>query len=622
MHALALRHVALRDGQALGALRPRDVVALLRTQLPAGRRLRAEDARPDTLAPTSVAAYVLRTLERFLQSADARVCAERHVPRQLAQHTDLRAADVAACAAALWELVCAGRTPRGAPVACPHDAYVKLFQLHGTAQPFAGYTALLLDEAQDLSACQAAVLLRARGACAVVVVGDVHQKIYGFRGGSAAAFHARTYPPSARYELTQSFRFGAGVARVASAVLALKAPPPWAPHAPPPRVDGTGADCVQAGAALPIARGAPHTRIYRTNALLAHDALRLAAAGATPLFLQTSQALQPAALAALLRDARTLYTGDAPLPPASALREFAAWKELVEHVEADDAGGDSKLALVVSLAPLLGAPEFPAHVDRLEQGCCAAPDAAAVVLTTVHQAKGLEWDTVVLADDFSPAHDACTPSLAPRVYTLAACDEINHMYVALTRARRRLVLPPGVHAWLVARDGLFRFRFAEKSARTPCPLCAAPRAALVALCEALAPADAAPVPRTRPAPFDAHVTPLGCLACVRARLGLDADLEDFVRWIDGSGASTTTGRLTPAAAARTAKRVRTARAPDAPTTPLAAAPDRAGMYAALLDEQKAAVRRWFDARAGWLAGAHAPEPAARAPGLEPMDTSL
>ena len=36
-------------------------------------------------------------------------------------------------------------------------------------------------------ASQTAILLRARGACAIVVVGDVHQKIYGFRGGSAAA---------------------------------------------------------------------------------------------------------------------------------------------------------------------------------------------------------------------------------------------------------------------------------------------------------------------------------------------------------------------------------------------------------------------------------------------------
>ena len=622
MHAVALRHVQLPDGQALGTLRPRDVVHLLRGQLPEGRRLR-EDTRPDKLAPTSVATYVLRTLDRFLQSADAHLRAEKHVPRQLQQYTDLRPADVAACAAALGDMICAGRTPRGAPVACPHDAYVKLLQLHGTGHAFAEYTALLLDEAQDLSACQTAILLRARGACAIVVVGDVHQKIYGFRGGSAAAFHPRVYPPSAHYQLTQSFRFGPQVASVATAILDIKTPPPWAPRAPRPRLYGTGADCVQVargGAALPV----PHTRIYRTNALLAHDALRLAATSGAALYLQTSQAMQPAALAALLRDARTLYCGDAPLPPHSALREFAAWKELVEHVEADDGGGDSKLALVVSLAPLLGAPDFAAHVARLERCCCASADAASIVLTTVHQAKGLEWDVVVLADDFSPSFDAAPPALRAHVASLALCDEVNHMYVALTRARRHLVVPPGVHAWLIARAGLYRFRFAEKSARAQCPLCGAPRVALVSLCEALAAASDAPAVHTAPPTFDAVQTPLGCLACIRARLGLDAEMEDFVRWIDGSGVSTTTGRLTPAALARTAKKRPAAAALASGAgggAPFATTAERASVYASLLDERKLSVRRWCDARDAWLAERAAP-PAARAEAEEPMDTSL
>ncbi|KAI3626700.1 hypothetical protein CBS14141_000701 [Malassezia furfur] len=521
--------------------------------LPEGRRLR-EDTRPDKLSPTSVATYVLRTLDRFLQSADAHLRAEKHVPRQLQQYTDLRPADVAACAAALWDMICAGRTPRGAPVACPHDAYVKLLQLHGTGHAFAEYTALLLDEAQDLSACQTAILLRARGACAIVVVGDVHQKIYGFRGGSAAAFHPRVYPPSAHYQLTQSFRFGPQVASVATAILDIKTPPRGR-RARRARGCTARARTVCRWRAAARRSPVPHTRIYRTNALLAHDALRLAATSSgAALYLQTSQAMQPAALAALLRDARTLYCGDAPLPPHSALREFAAWKELVEHVEADDGGGDSKLALVVSLAPLLGAPDFAAHVARLERCCCASADAASIVLTTVHQAKGLEWDVVVLADDFSPSYDAAAPALRAHVASLALCDEVNHMYVALTRAA-----PAPRRAARRARvanraRGLYRFRFAEKSARAQCPLCGAPRVALVSLCEALAAASDAPAVHTAPPAFDAVQTPLGCLACIRARLGLDAEMEDFVRWIDGSGVSTTTGRLTPAALARTAKK--------------------------------------------------------------------
>lgn len=598
MHAVALRHVQLPEGQALGTLRPRDVVKLLRGQLPEGRRIK-DDARPEKLAAPSVATYILRTLDRFMQSADPQIRADRHVPKHMAQCTDLRANDVAHAAAALWDMICAGRTD------CPHDAYVKLLHLQGKSH-LGDYTALLLDEAQDLSACQTAILLRARGTSAVVVVGDVHQKIYGFRGGSAAAFHARTYPPTAHFQLTQSFRFGPHVARLASQVLSLKAPPPWAPHTPAPRLHGTGPDAVQLGTSV----HGPHTRVYRTNALLAHDALRLAASGTPRLFLKTSQAMQPAALAALLRDAYTLYHGEIP-PPSSSLREFAAWKELVEHVEADDGGGDSKLALVVSLAPLLRAPAFLEHVAQLEHCCCAAPEDASIVLTTVHQAKGLEWDTVVLADDFSPTHDGCAPALRPRVHLLGACDEVNHMYVALTRARRVLCIPPGVYAWVAALEGMYRFRYAEKSAKAQCPLCRTQRVALVQLCMPYAEsASRAEVPVSTAAhTYDASLFPLGCLACVRARLGLDADLEDFVRWIDGCGVSTTTGRLTPAAVARTTRK----HAPSAARRAVRAAPfstcaDRRDLYAALLEEIKSSVRRWREMRHAWVAETTGPEP--------------
>ncbi|WFD43541.1 DNA helicase [Malassezia psittaci] len=601
MHAVALRQVQLPEKQPLGTLRPRDIVHLLRGQMPEGRRVK-DDAQPEKLAASSVATYILRTLDRFLQSADAHIRADKHVPRQLQQYTDLSPGDVASCAATLWDLICVGRTPRGSPVPCPHDAYVKLLQLHGTGHAFAEYTALLLDEAQDLSACQTAILLRARGACAIVVVGDVHQKIYGFRGGSAAAFHARNYPPSARFQLTQSFRFGPQVASVASSILCIKESPSWAPRLPPPRLDGMGKDCVQVSISGKMDQ-VPRTQIYRTNALLAHDALHLAATVGTSLFLQTSQAMQPTALAALLRDARTLYQGDSPLPMNSALREFAAWKELVEHVEADDGGGDSKLALVVSLAGLLGAPDFLQHVNQLEQCCCTSAEDADIVMTTVHQAKGLEWDRVVLADDFSPSYDASTPSLHPRVANLTACDEVSHMYVALTRARRHLVIPPCVYAWLIAKQGLFRFRYAEKSHKNKCPLCGTQRVAMIWICERYASMSADCMLYNSSPDFDTQCTSLGCLPCIRARLGIDAELEDFVRWIDGSGVSTTTGRLTYAAATRTTKKHQSTRSSELAlsSSPLSNSNDRTSMYASLLDECKISVRRWYDARNGWLA---------------------
>ena len=133
MHSVALRTVSLAPGQELGPLRARDVVRLLRDALPVGRA-RGDGgadgrARPAPLSPTTVAAYVLRTLERFMHSADDALRADVHVPRNMAAATDLAPGAVAAAAAALWDMIVAGRTRAGRSVPCPHDAYVKLLHL-------------------------------------------------------------------------------------------------------------------------------------------------------------------------------------------------------------------------------------------------------------------------------------------------------------------------------------------------------------------------------------------------------------------------------------------------------------------------------------------------------------
>lgn len=59
---------------------------------------------------------------------------------------------------------------------------------------------------------------------------------------------------------------------------------------------------------------------------------------------------------------------------------------------------------------------------------------ATVTLTTGHQAKGLEWDSVCLYDDFT------ADPLAPDVDRGRRDDELNLLYVAVTREMRILAL--------------------------------------------------------------------------------------------------------------------------------------------------------------------------------------
>ena len=60
---------------------------------------------------------------------------------------------------------------------------------------------------------------------------------------------------------------------------------------------------------------------------------------------------------------------------------------------------------------------------------------ADVILSTVHKAKGREWDRVKLTDDF----------LIPK-QNIVASEEMRIAYVALTRAKVAVYVPPGLRS--------------------------------------------------------------------------------------------------------------------------------------------------------------------------------
>ncbi|CAM9553831.1 unnamed protein product [Choristocarpus tenellus] len=75
---------------------------------------------------------------------------------------------------------------------------------------------------------------------------------------------------------------------------------------------------------------------------------------------------------------------------------------------------------------------------------------ADVILSTVHKAKGLEFDTVVLANDFVDLSTLDWSGGRPRIVSGGEAEEVNILYVAVTRAKRRLVLNTPLR-WLLLR---------------------------------------------------------------------------------------------------------------------------------------------------------------------------
>jgi len=337
----------------------------------------------------------------------------------------------------------------------------------------AAFTYFTVDEFQDVNPLQK-LLLDAwlGGREELCVVGDPRQTIYSFTGATPEYLRSFTadYPQATMVRLVRDYRSTpqvvAAANRLADATVEAGALVAQRPPGPDPVVTRYADDEAEAAgtaariAAL-IAGGVPPNEIavlVRINAHLERFERALAGAGVPyvvrgaerfydrPEVRQALVLLRGAARAAGAGNDATGLPGELPaavrhvlasagltaVPPAvrGAVRE--RWESL-----AAIAGLADNLTAARPAATLA---EFAAELaERAESG--HAPVAAAVTLATMHAAKGLEWDAVLLP--------GLTEGIMPIVHARTADaveEERRLMYVAVTRARVHLAL-----SWAAAR---------------------------------------------------------------------------------------------------------------------------------------------------------------------------
>ena len=76
------------------------------------------------------------------------------------------------------------------------------------------------------------------------------------------------------------------------------------------------------------------------------------------------------------------------------------------------------------------------HMCRRLEACVESPAAAQITVSTVHKAKGLEWPRVLMSSDFNQFVEL------EKGKPVIDMEEAYIMYVALTRAREKLILSP------------------------------------------------------------------------------------------------------------------------------------------------------------------------------------
>lgn len=322
--------------------------------------------------------------------------------------------------------------------------------------------ALLVDEAQDLTACQLEYLVRMAQRCGIllVFVGDSMQNIYSFRGVTGAHFTllASGVLPSKRrvavrvFPLTTCYRCPRSHVAAANLLLTLRArsaqsaqfvhyllrPTPDAPDGELLKGSLLDGGSWHRGHIAVLARGRL-SLLEKAFELLALDnppVLRLGSEENWSLELGRCRMLYGAWKTAQERPDALVVLRCSPFDKLPA----RTWSDIQSGiVERPIPALRFALGVVNKYGSRL--PDLLLRLDALLAQ--SARSDVQVELLTVHAAKGLQWQTVELLDDLVElAAFTVQDGKGGMAWPEFDGDAINLWYVAVTRATRTLVVPP------------------------------------------------------------------------------------------------------------------------------------------------------------------------------------
>lgn len=351
-----------------------------------------------------LARTALNTLNTFLYSADEEI-SFLHLPDE-SDRGGLDAGKILGAAQVIWHEMT--RLDSHFPVT--HDTYLKLYQL-SVPELNKKWDVILFDEAQDANPVTSQFVLSQP--CRIILVGDRYQQIYRFRGAENALVSPQLETAD-RLWLTNSFRFGPAVADVANTLLAeagetrricgLSGEDQVVPELPA----GTAHCCV----------------ISRTVAGVIGSALMESLTGKKVYWVGGLEGYR-------IGELEDLYWLSVDMPDriqspqlTRDFSDFEAYRSTAKATKDPEMGQGVRLLDMFFPLPML--------LAVLKKQAVTRESDADVTVVTAHRSKGLEWNAVKMNDDFVDIND---PLLNPREKE----DELNLLYVSVTRARKILV---------------------------------------------------------------------------------------------------------------------------------------------------------------------------------------
>ena len=347
---------------------------------------------PYGFSSSQIAKFASDTVSRFCKSTSEKIGRE-HVPKiplikvsdEIHEEFSIRVRDIAI---SMWKDLLA----QSGYMKFEHDHYLKIWQL---SKPTINADIILFDEAQDADPVMLDVVNSQQSQ--LVYCGDTFQSIYEWRGAKDALSLVHV---DKRFWLTQSFRFGPEIAEIGNQILRRMDSPK----------EIIGLKTVNSEIVL---LENPDAILCRTNY------------GAITSLREAQLLGRKAALMGNVKETLKIFTescvrlinGQRNNHPE--LGVFQTWREALMWAR-DDSEVASDTAMLIRLVESIGANEM---LDIL--GSTVDEKVAEVVITTVHKAKGREWNTVSLAGDFKHPDD-----MDP--------EELKLLYVAVTRAKEKL----------------------------------------------------------------------------------------------------------------------------------------------------------------------------------------
>lgn len=301
-------------------------------------------------------------------------------------------------------------------VSIPDDAYLKIW---ATKRPKLNYDYIIFDEFQDANPI-AAQIIGMQEHAQRLYIGDPHQSIYAFRGATNAM---NDFRDAEEFRLTQTWRFGPRTATVANLILSeLKKETV--------QIRAMGRD-------EPYKSGERITKIARTNAELVNEAVMRHGQG-----VHWVGGVERYQLNRFI-DAYNLFARKRDLIKDPFIRGFSTWGELQSYAtEAQD----PEAKVMNSVIEKYGH-QTPQLIEEIRTSAVEDIQQSEIALTTGHQAKGLDWDYVEMAEDFGTLSDT-EADLAISPNSTVNEQELNLLYVTVTRAKKHVELNSETKQWI------------------------------------------------------------------------------------------------------------------------------------------------------------------------------